>query len=91
MERIGVRELRQHASAWLRRVRAGESFEITDRGQPVARIVPAANGTGFAALVAEGRVAAADGDLLELGPPLDPQPGIPRASEVLEQLRADER
>src|SRR5680860_186457 len=32
MERIGVRELRQHASRWLRRVAAGESFEITERG-----------------------------------------------------------
>ena len=40
MESIGVRELRQQASRYLARVAAGESFEVTDRGRPVARIVP---------------------------------------------------
>lgn len=40
MERIGVRELRQHASKWLAKVRAGATIEITDRGDPVARLVP---------------------------------------------------
>lgn len=91
MERIGVRELRQHASRWLRRVQAGESFEITDRGRPVARIVPAPAATGYAALLAEGRITPATGDLLKMGPPLPPQPGVPLPSEVLAELRADER
>lgn len=36
MESIGVREIRQHASHYLRRVAAGESFQITARGRPVA-------------------------------------------------------
>jgi prevent-host-death family protein len=40
MESIGVRELRQQASRYLARVAAGESFEVTDRGRPVARLVP---------------------------------------------------
>jgi prevent-host-death family protein len=40
MEQIGVRELRQHASRYLARVAAGENFEVTDRGRPVARLVP---------------------------------------------------
>jgi len=40
MERIGVRELRQHASRYLARVAGGESLEVTDRGRPVARLVP---------------------------------------------------
>lgn len=40
MDRIGIRELRQHASRWLRRVEAGESFEVTDRGRPVAVLAP---------------------------------------------------
>lgn len=43
MEKIGVRELRQNASAHLRRVAAGESFCVTDRGQPVAVMMPAAD------------------------------------------------
>lgn len=40
MERIGVRELRQNASKYLARVAAGDSFEVTERGRPVARLVP---------------------------------------------------
>jgi len=41
MERIGLRELRQHASRYIARVARGESFEVTQRGRLVARIVPA--------------------------------------------------
>ncbi len=40
MERIGVRELRQHASRYLARVREGQSIEITDRGELIALLVP---------------------------------------------------
>lgn len=40
MERIGVRELRQHASRYLDRVKAGETLKITERGRPVARLTP---------------------------------------------------
>ena len=40
MESIGVREIRQQASRYLRRVEAGESFEITARGRPIAVLVP---------------------------------------------------
>jgi prevent-host-death family protein len=65
MERVGVRELRQQASAILRRVAAGETFEVTDRGRPVARLVRA-SGTGLAQLEREGLVRRAEADLLEL-------------------------
>lgn len=40
MERIGVRELRQHASRYLDRVKAGEAFAVTQRGQLVAVLTP---------------------------------------------------
>ncbi len=43
MEKIGVAELRQNASVHLRRVAGGETFCITDRGQPVAVMIPAAD------------------------------------------------
>ncbi len=92
MERIGIRELRQHASRWVRRAAAGESFEVTDRGRPVARLEPLPPaGPGLASLVAEGRISEAVGDLLALGPPLPPNPGQKLPSEVLAELRADER
>lgn len=59
MEAIGVRELRQHASRYLERVRRGETLEVTDRGRPVARLVPVSNDT-WTDMVASGRVSVAE-------------------------------
>lgn len=42
MRSAGVREVRQNLSALLREVRKGREFVITDRGEPVARLVPPA-------------------------------------------------
>ncbi|MDI9897985.1 MULTISPECIES: type II toxin-antitoxin system Phd/YefM family antitoxin [Nocardiaceae] len=60
MERIGVRELRQHASRYLARVKAGETVEVTDRGELVALLVPPEPGrSAVERLAAEGRLTAA--------------------------------
>ncbi len=41
MDRVGVRELRQNLSVYLRRVTENqEVLEVTDRGQPVALLTP---------------------------------------------------
>jgi prevent-host-death family protein len=40
MNRVGVRELRQNLSVYLRRVRRGERLEVTERGRPVAVLGP---------------------------------------------------
>jgi prevent-host-death family protein len=37
---MGVRELRDHLTATLRRVRAGETIEVTHHGAPVAILAP---------------------------------------------------
>jgi prevent-host-death family protein len=90
MEKIGVRELRQNASRWLRRVQRGESFEVTDRGRPVAWLVPARSEDILARLLSEGALREGEGDLLAI----DPLPGDSAhspLSEVLQELRADER
>jgi prevent-host-death family protein len=39
---VGVRELKSRLSEYLRRVKAGQTVVITEHGQPVGRIVPAA-------------------------------------------------
>jgi prevent-host-death family protein len=39
-EQIGIRELRDHLTATIRRVRAGETLEITHHGEPVAVLAP---------------------------------------------------
>lgn len=67
--RIGVRELRQHASRYLALVRNGEVVEVTDRGRLVARIVPATGDT-WDEMIAAGEVLLADedGDILTEAP-----------------------
>ena len=40
MERIGIRELRQNASWYIALVKAGETVEVTERGQLVALLAP---------------------------------------------------
>jgi prevent-host-death family protein len=37
---VGIRELKMHLSAYLRRVEAGEPVTITRRGRPIGCIVP---------------------------------------------------
>lgn len=90
LERIGVRELRQHASRWLQRVSNGESFEITDNGRPVARLTPLpADESRMAQLIASGKVHPPTAPL-RLPEPVQLGDGSP-ASEVLAQMRAEER
>lgn len=36
----GIRELKEQLSTYIRRVKAGETIVITDRGKPVGRLVP---------------------------------------------------
>jgi prevent-host-death family protein len=92
MKSISIRELRQQASVWLRQVQTGESFQITDRGRPVAVLAPLpAVGGELDRLIASGDVEPASGNILDLGPPLPAKPGLPLPSQVLEQMRAEER
>lgn len=93
MKRIGIRELRQQASKHLRDVENGETIEVTDRGRPVARLVPVPQLDAFERLVAEGRIAPpkGSGDLRDLPLPLPRTPGMPSLSEELARIREDER
>lgn len=90
MKRISVRELRQNASFWLRRVQAGEPFEVTDRGRPAALLVPIPSENQLDRLLATGRLSSIEGDLLDLSP-LPAQPDTPLPSTVLDEARAAER
>ena len=46
MTTVGIRELKDHLSEYLRRVREGDLLVITDRGKPVGRLGPAEAGGG---------------------------------------------
>jgi prevent-host-death family protein len=59
MQQVGIRELNQNTGQVIERVRRGEPVEITDRGRPVARLVPAEGGVSILdRLVAQGRAVA---------------------------------
>ena len=52
---VGVRELKNSLSSYLARVKEGEEVVVTDRGTPVARLVPIDDSTDrLARLVAAG-------------------------------------
>jgi prevent-host-death family protein len=91
MTRVGVRELRQRASELLRRVEAGETIEVTDRGRPVALLTPVPEAGPLERLRAAGEVTTPASDPGELPPPLPLAPGQEPPSGVLERLRRDER
>ena len=87
---IGVRELRQRASAILRAVEEGETVEVTNHGRPVARMVSVTTRGRLDQLVVEGRSTKAIGDLLRI-PEASLRTGGPSLSQVLFAMRADER
>jgi prevent-host-death family protein len=89
MTRIGVRELRQHASRYLERVKAGEVVEVTERGELVALLVPPTPATAARdRLIAAGRLAPATGEFVLPQRGRTPS-GDEIASEVLADLRRD--
>ncbi|MFI5047228.1 MAG: type II toxin-antitoxin system Phd/YefM family antitoxin [Acidimicrobiia bacterium] len=90
MIRVGIRELRQDASTWVRRAAAGETIEVTDRGRPVAQLGPLATPPrGLAALEAAGLIRKGRGKLSDL-PPIEPKPGSRPLSEILQEMRDEE-
>ncbi len=89
MERIGVRELRQHASRYLAKVRLGETVEVTERGQLVALLVPPDPASSARErLIASGHLIPASRPL-RLPRPTPLPPGSPDTGTVLDELRED--
>lgn len=71
---IGVRDLKANLSKYLRRVRAGGTITVTDRGRAIATIQPAAKQTADLSwvhkMVAEGKAEWSGGKPRGLNPPL---------------------
>jgi antitoxin (DNA-binding transcriptional repressor) of toxin-antitoxin stability system len=91
MKTIGVRELRQQASTFLRLAERGETFQVTDRGRPVALLTPLPRATALEVLRSEGEVSTPAGDLEDLPEPLPLGPNDMAPSITLARLRAHER
>lgn len=88
--RVGVRELRQNLSVHLRKVKAGQVLEVTERGVPVAQLAPLPPPDDpLARLEAAGLIIQrATGRLEDLPPPIRLPRGI-SASAILQELRED--
>jgi prevent-host-death family protein len=92
--RIGIRELRQHASVYVDLAERGYIVDITNRGRLVARLVPAKEPESpLERLIAAGIIMPAEepGNLLDIEPAPPVPPGQPTASEILLQMREEER
>lgn len=91
--RAGVRELRQHLSRYIDRVKAGESVEVTEHGRLVARLTPASD-TASELADLEGRgltVRRPSLDIASLAAPRRLRKGERAPSELLAEDRAAER
>jgi len=92
--RVGVRELRQNLSVYLKRIKDGETLEVTEHGHPVALLtpVPAKEMGILERMIADGRATPAKGNLMEwlaANPPLPAGDG-PTLTEILREMREEE-
>ena len=95
MKTVGIRELKNRLSEYLRQVRCGESVLVTDRGEVIAEFSPPGRGSADASVPA-GLLALARRGVLTLGSPGDASVyvALPRArrgqrsaAELLEEER----
>ena len=89
MNQIPIRDLNQDTAGVLARVERGETVEITNRGRPIARLVPVATDV-MADLVASGVVVppTITGPIPMPTVPADPGP---EAGDLVSALRDEER
>lgn len=83
---MGIRELRDSLTAAIRRVRMGETIEVTHHGAPVALLSPVPAGR-IDRLVAAGEVT--QGEPLTRPPRRFPVTGKSTASQAIEDDRAE--
>jgi len=97
MKTVGVRELKNRLSEYIRQVRFGEGVLVTDRGEVVAELGPPSH-VALDASVPPGLAALAKRGLVTLGAPSDAKlyPVLPRArrrryraAQLLDEERGD--
>jgi prevent-host-death family protein len=93
VDNVGVRELRQNLSVYLRRIAQGETLRVTEHGHPVALLspIPRSDDAALDQLEAEGlleqRVARRTRPLAKPVPRL---PGEPPISELIIREREED-
>jgi antitoxin (DNA-binding transcriptional repressor) of toxin-antitoxin stability system len=90
-QRIGIRELRQHASVYVDLVERGYTVDITNRGRLVAQMIPVRDPESpLERWIAKGVIERAedDGSILDIDPYPGTSAGQPSGSKALARLRA---
>jgi prevent-host-death family protein len=68
-DEVGIRELRQNLSKYLRKVERGRTLRVLERGRPVAVLAPLAEESpSLDRLIREGKAIPARGDLAAVSP-----------------------
>jgi len=81
---VGIRELKAKLSHYVAKAADGTAVVITDRGKPVARLVPIDEGSNLARGLEEGWIEPARRTKLTAAKPL---PGLESTQRVLDQDR----
>lgn len=87
---VGIRELKQNASAVISRVKAGESLVVTERGKPVAHLVPT-QVNSVQELIDAGLASSAKRSLSDVMKDMPKSRGTDSLSEILIRMREDNR
>lgn len=90
MKTVGIRALKQNASAVVATAAAGEVVVITDRGRAVAQLTPLPVRT-IDGLVSSGRARAPKHSLADLTDPPARRRGQRSLTDVLAEMRDDDR
>jgi prevent-host-death family protein len=94
MERVSISKLKDQLSAYLKKVRAGQTVVVTDRNQPVAQLTPIpqqeSEDARVARLVAQGIIRLPNGPRLDMKEFVKRRPVIENAG-VLEALLEERR
>jgi len=98
---VGIRELKQNASAVIARAARGETLIVTDRGRPVARLLPLERKGRLQEMIDSGQIRMPEHSMAEYikehtvdgkyVPPIKLTGDGPSLSEVLMQMRDEER
>ena len=94
MRSVGLRELKNRLSEYVREVRSGDGVLVTDRGEVVAELIPPGQGTdergvpsGLVALARRGQLTLGTSNDAALYPKLSPLLKRHRAIALLDEER----
>ena len=88
MDSIGIRELKQNASEVIAKVARGKHLIVTDRGRPVAQLIPLQK-SRIDDLIESGQLSAASSSIDDLPLPLRAPEGVSLTQAIIDDRNQD--